>query len=319
MAQLFQLAPWLEMENIVLQLSAVTKRYGGKAALQDISLSLRQGGIYGFIGRNGAGKTTLIRLITGLSFPDSGEILLFGKHGEKALAKQRKRVGCMIEEPVLYGGMTAQENLECIRLARGIPNRERICEALAMTGLADAGKKKVRHFSLGMRQRLGIAAALLGSPELLLLDEPMNGLDPIGITEMRGLLCSLARERGVTILISSHILDELYQLAAHFIIIEQGKIVEELTRLQLDERCKRHISLHTDHPPRTALLLEEALHTQNYKVLPGNRIHLYDYVDDAQQVLHTLQQGGIQILDFEITGENLENYFIHCIGGHKNA
>lgn len=307
------------MCNIVMQASGISKHYAGTAALQDVSLRFEQGKIYGMIGRNGAGKTTFIRVVTGLSYPDSGELMLFGKQGEQELVKQRKRIGCIIESPVLQANMTAEENLDLTRIARGIPNRERVREVLEMVGLTGTGKKKAKHFSLGMQQRLGIAAALLSDPELLILDEPMNGLDPVGIVEMRTILSSLAAERNITIVISSHILEELYQTATNFIIIDQGKILEEVTRPQLDERCKKHIFFVTDTTPRATTVLEGALQTRNYRVMPGSRILLYDYVNDVQRVMAALNQGNVNVLDFGITGDSLESYFINCIGGKVHA
>ncbi|MBR6483649.1 MAG: ATP-binding cassette domain-containing protein, partial [Clostridiales bacterium] len=201
------------MNSIVMETKGITKKYKHTLALDNVALKLEKGKIYGFIGQNGAGKTTLIRLITGLSFPTGGEISLWGKTGEKELQEQRKRIGSLIEGPALYPYMTAYQNMETQRIQRGIPDKSIIDKTLKLVGLEDTGKKKVRNFSLGMKQRLGIAVALLNTPEFLILDEPINGLDPSGIVDVRNLIKKLNKEYGMTILISSHILEELYNTA----------------------------------------------------------------------------------------------------------
>lgn len=206
------------MNVTVFEAINITKKYRNTLALNQVSMSVMQGDIYGFIGENGAGKTTMIRLLTGLAEPTTGKIALFGESNKK-LAKQRERIGCIIESPSLYLDMTAYENLEVQRLQRGIPGKGCIDNALALVGLKDTGKKKAKDFSLGMRQRLALAIALLGNPEFLVLDEPINGLDPTGIIELRNLLKRLNKERGITILISSHILTELHQLANRYGIL----------------------------------------------------------------------------------------------------
>ena len=205
------------MDSIILEAKGITKKYRQTLALDNVELKLQKGKIYGFIGQNGAGKTTFLRMVTGLAFPTSGELSLWGKTGEKGLQEQRKRIGCIIEGPALYPSMTAYQNLEVQRLQRGIPDKGIIDKTLKMVGLADTGRKKVRNFSLGMKQRLGIAIALLNTPEFLILDEPINGLDPQGIVDVRNLIKSLNKEYGMTIIISSHILEELYNTTTDFI------------------------------------------------------------------------------------------------------
>ena len=228
------------MNVTVFEAINITKKYRNTLALNQVSMSVMQGDIYGFIGENGAGKTTMIRLLTGLAEPTTGKIALFGESNKK-LAKQRDRIGCIIESPSLYLDMTAYENLEVQRLQRGIPGKGCIDNALALVGLKDTGKKKAKDFSLGMRQRLALAIALLGNPEFLVLDEPINGLDPTGIIELRNLLKRLNKERGITILISSHILTELHQLANRYGILHEGKLLQEITATELDKRCKKHL------------------------------------------------------------------------------
>lgn len=231
------------MSPIILEAHDLTKKYRHTVALDHIDLQIEKGKIYGFIGQNGAGKTTFLRLVTGLAFPTSGTLGLWGKSSAKDLQEQRKRIGCMIETPALFPAMTAYQNMEIQRIQRGIPDKTVIEKTLNMVGLKDTGKKSVRNFSLGMRQRLGIAIALLNTPEFLILDEPINGLDPAGIVEVRNLLKSLNKEYGMTILVSSHILEELYQTATEFILIDKGKIIEEISDQELNERCKRHIAI----------------------------------------------------------------------------
>lgn len=303
------------MEPSVFKARDLSKKYRGTLALDHINLSLQRGEIYGFIGENGAGKTTTIRLITGLTFPTEGNISLFGKTGEKELQKQRARIGCMVETPALYKNMTAEQNLEAQRIQRGIPDRQCIADTLKLVGLSDTGKKTVRHFSLGMRQRLGIAMALLSDPEFLILDEPINGLDPSGIVEIRELMKRLNRERGITLLVSSHILSELYQTATRYILLHKGHVLEELTQQELDEKCKRHISIQTDDAAKTATALESALHTTNFQVMPDGTVRLYDHLDKIKDVAKVLSQAGLLVTGLNLAGDSLEDYFLHKIGG----
>ena len=303
------------MEESILKAEGLTKSYRGTLALDHINLTLNRGEIYGFIGENGAGKTTTIRLITGLSFPTEGRLTLFGKSGEKELQKQRARMGCMVENPALYKNMTAEQNLEAQRLQRGIPGKECIAETLKLVGLTDTGKKTVRHFSLGMRQRLGIAMALLNDPEFLILDEPINGLDPSGIVEVRELMKRLNRERGITILVSSHILSELYQTATRYILLHKGHVLEELTQQELDEKCRRHIAIKTNDAAKTATVLEKWLKTSNFQVMPDGTVRLYDHLDDLENMARVLSGAGLLVTGLSLDGDSLEDYFLNKIGG----
>lgn len=301
--------------DCVLQTIGITKAYEHTLALDHVSVTIEKGGIYGFVGQNGAGKTTFMRVVSGLSFPDEGEIKLFGISGKKALAEQRKRMGCIIETPSFYSYMNAYENMEAMRITRGIPSKRAAERALEIVGLSDTGSKKIRDFSMGMKQRLGIATVLLGEPEFLMLDEPTNGLDPVSIVEIRELLLRLAVEKQITILISSHILSELYNLATNYIILHQGRILQEITKAQLDERCKKHISIHVNDVPLAAAILERTLHTRNYKVMPDNSITLYDFIDDVQKVITVFSEKQLVIKNITVAGDSLENYFINVIGG----
>ncbi|GGG01386.1 bacitracin ABC transporter ATP-binding protein [Paenibacillus albidus] len=306
------------MTRYVLRTDSLTKSYRSSHALHEVSLTLEAGKIYGLIGQNGAGKTTFMRLVAGLGFPTSGSIELFGARGEKALQVERKRLGCMIEHPSLTPGMSARDNLRLHRILRGIPNEEVEEELLAFVGLSDTGSKKAKNFSLGMKQRLGIAVALLGNPEMLILDEPVNGLDPVGVVEIRKLLKKLCDERQMTILLSSHNLPELYQTASDYIIIHQGKVKETLTLAQLEERCKRHILISSGQPEQLASVLEMKLNTTHYKVLPDHTVKLYDYLDDNEKVSRVLYDNGIRVTNLSVAGDTLEDYFMTVVGGAKS-
>ena len=305
------------MDSIILEAKGITKKYRQTLALDNVELKLQKGKIYGFIGQNGAGKTTFLRMVTGLAFPTSGELSLWGKTGEKDLQEQRKRIGCIIEGPALYPGMTAYQNLEVQRLQRGIPDKSIIDKTLKMVGLADTGRKKVRNFSLGMKQRLGIAIALLNTPEFLILDEPINGLDPQGIVDVRNLIKSLNKEYGMTIIISSHILEELYNTATDFILIDHGRIIEELSEEELNEKCKQHIAIKATDTNKAIMVLEEKLHTDKFKVMPDNTIQLYDFLNDTETVAVELSQNGVIVTGLTVTGDTLEQYFLDKIGGGK--
>ncbi|SEO89512.1 ABC-2 type transport system ATP-binding protein [Paenibacillus sophorae] len=260
-----------------------------------------------------------MRLLAGLSFPTAGSIELFGHSGERALQNERKRLGCMIENPGFVPNLTAKENLKLHRIMRGVPNKEIEDELLELVGLADAGNKKAKNFSLGMKQRLGIAIAMLGNPELLILDEPINGLDPLGVVEIRNLLKKLCEERQIAILISSHNLPELYQTVTSYIIIHKGEIKQTLTLEQLDENCKHHIYINCDQPERLTSVLEMQLNTTNFKVLPDKTVKLYDYLDEKDLVAKVIYENGIVVTKFSIEGDTLENYFISVIGGDQDA
>ncbi|MBH5319518.1 ABC transporter ATP-binding protein [Paenibacillus sp. GSMTC-2017] len=307
------------MNPYVLKTNNLTKSYNGSFALRDVSITMKPGKIYGLIGQNGAGKTTLMRLLVGLSFPTEGTIELFGHSSERDLQNERKRLGCMIENPGFIPNMTAKENLRFRRMMRGVPNVEIEGELLELVGLADTGNKKAKNFSLGMKQRLGIAIALIGNPELLILDEPINGLDPLGVVEIRNLLRKLCEERQMTILISSHNLPELYQTATDYIIVHKGKVMQALTLEQLDERCKHHILIRCNETEKLVSVLEMELYTTNYKVMPDRNVKLYDYLNEKERVSKVLYDNGIVVTNLSIEGDTLENYFISVIGGDQDA
>ena len=307
------------MKKVVLKTYNITKKYGEQLAVDNVNMTIKKGDIYGFIGQNGAGKTTLIRLITGLIHKSGGEIELLGANEENELNKARTMVGSLIESPSFYTNMTARENLEVSRLVRNIPGNKCIDEVLELVGLKDVEKKKVKNFSLGMRQRLGIANALMGNPKLLILDEPINGLDPMGIVEIRELLKKINKEKDMTILISSHILSELSELATTYGIISNGKLIEEITAKQLSEKCRQYIDLRVDDTARAVILLERELGISDYEVLEDSNIKVFSNLDNVGEINSLLSRSGIIVESISVKGENLEEYFMNKVGGVLNA
>ena len=305
------------MTETVLHTKGLTKRYGSHTAVDRAELTVEKGQIYGLVGRNGAGKTTIIRMVTGQTIPTAGEISLFGAAG-KELMKVRARTGVMVETPSFYPYLTAR-NLEYYRIQRGIPGKGTVDQALEEVDLADTGKKTFKNFSLGMKQRLGLALALMNRPDFLLLDEPINGLDPEGIVEFRNLLLKLNRERQTTILISSHILPELANLATCYGFIDNGVMLEQITARALEEKCRACIEIQVEDPSAAALILERQLGTRDYEVLPGGVLRLYSFLDQPQTVARTLVEGGASLRSIESRGANLEDYFLSMIGGVRHA
>ena len=305
------------MTEIICQTKDLCKNYKNVHVLENVNLSIKRGEIYGLIGENGAGKSTLIRILTGLAFKSSGGINLFGK--TERLQCERAKIGCTVEMPALYKDMTAEQNLEIQRVQRGIPNKKCISKTLELVGLDNTNEKKVNNFSLGMKQRLSLAIALLGEPEFLILDEPVNGLDPTGIIELREMLKKLTKENHVTILISSHILSELNQLATCYGFLHHGKLLRQITAALLGEECKRHIKLKTNDTKRAATIIEEYLKIKNFSVYPDNYIRIYEKLEEIHSISKTLFSNGIIVEELSIQGEDLETYFENLIGGKKNV
>lgn len=307
------------MGNIILETNNLSKCYKSGMALSGVSLRLEKGRIYGLIGKNGAGKTTFMRVVSGLAFPTGGTIELFGKKSRKELEEAEKRIGVLIEYPGLVNGMTAKENLHLQFLMKGFPNYGMEDELLELVGLAGVGKKKVKNFSLGMKQRLGIAISLIGNPELLMLDEPINGLDPVGVVEIRNLLKKLREYEDKTILVSSHNLPELYQVATDYIILHNGEIREVLSHEELDERCKCYISLESTDANHLTAVLEEKLHTSDFKVMPDNSVKLYDLLNERNRLGQVLYDNGVVVSKLAVVEASLEEYFMNVIGGDEDA
>jgi ABC-2 type transport system ATP-binding protein len=308
-----------KVNNVIVKISAVSKTYKKIKVLDTVDMTIKKGQIYGLIGLNGAGKTTLMRVIAGLAVKDSGRVELFGESDETNIEDSQKRMGCLIETPGIYVNKTAYENLEIERLQKGIPGKECIEKVLKDVGLVDIKNKKVKNFSLGMKQKLGIAMALLSEPEFLMLDEPINGIDPIAIIEIRELLKKLNIENGVTMLISSHILTELHQLANCYGIIHKGKLIEQIADKELEDKCKKLLHIKVDDAAKAVVVLNTKLQTTNFKVLPNNIIKLYDYIDNAGKVSKVLSEEGISVEEIMPMGDDLEAYFAKVVGGEVDA
>jgi ABC-2 type transport system ATP-binding protein len=303
----------------VIKTNNLVKKYGENIVLDNISIKVNQGEIYGLVGDNGAGKTTLFRILSGQSNISDGSFELLGESSEKNIMKVRKRIGTIIENPSFYPKMTIEENLEYYRLQRGIPGKKNIDKILKEVGLLEVKKKKFNNISLGMKQRLGLALALLGEPELLILDEPINGLDPSGIIEIRNLLLKLNREKNITIIISSHILSELYNIATCYGFLSKGKLVEELSLKQLNERCRSYLEINVTNPKKFSVLLEEKLGYKNYKIMPDGLIHLFEKDPINEEISRLAVENGIGLKSINEKSANLENYYLSLIGGVKNA
>lgn len=307
------------MNDVILKMNNVTKKYKDVTVLNNISMTIKKGEIYGLIGLNGAGKSTLIRVITGLSIPESGSIELFGEHEKDKVENSRKRIGAIVEAPGLYDNKTVYQNMHINRIQKGIPGTECIDKLLSTVGLTEVKAKKVKTLSLGSKQRLGIAMALLGEPEFLILDEPTNGLDPIKIIELRELIKKLNEEYKVTMLISSHILGELYHIANNYGIIHNGKLIEEITLDELKHTCRKFIHIKVDNAAKAAVIISEKLNTSNYSILKDNIINLYDYIEQCGKVTEVLVKEGITVEQIMPMGERLESYFSKVIGRQKNV
>ncbi|MDE6739791.1 MAG: ATP-binding cassette domain-containing protein [Lachnospiraceae bacterium] len=305
-----------ETREYVLRTTKLTKIYGKHKAVNAVDMHVRKGDIYGFIGKNGAGKSTFMKMVAGLASPDEGEIELFGSHD---VEKQRMRVGSLIETPGLYNEMTAAENLEVLRRAYGITDKGIVEQMLVLMGLEDTGKKKVGKFSMGMKQRLGIAAALLRSPDFLILDEPINGLDPQGIRQIRELLVRLNREKNITMMISSHILGELSKIATAYGVIRDGELVEEFDTAELDRRCRRCRKLVVDNVEKAVNVLEEELHMKEFDVPDPSVIRIFERLDDISEINHRLLSAGVEINESYLVGQDLESYFMELTGDDQSA
>ena len=303
--------------DYVLTTNALTKRYGHFQALGGLTMSVPKGAIYGFVGRNGAGKTTLIRLICGLQEPSSGAYALYGVDSRnKAITRTRRRMGAVVETPSLYLDLTAEDNLRAQVRVLGLPDESGIRELLELVGLGDTGKKKARNFSLGMKQRLGIAVALAGDPDFLVLDEPVNGLDPQGIIEIRELILKLNRERQITVLISSHILDELSKLATHYGFIDGGRMVRELSAAELEAACRKCARLTVTDTRALARVLDGM--KVEYKILSDREADVFAQVNVSQLTL-ALAKEGCEVASLQERDESLESFFINLVGGGDHA
>lgn len=305
------------MDKYLLETKNLTKEFGKFKAVNDVNLHIKRGAIYGFIGRNGAGKTTFLKMISSLSAPSSGEIIMFGKKG-KEFIQIRDRIGCLIEAPGLYPNMSAYNNLKIKCIALGYNKKSYIDELLCIVGLESVKNKKVKKFSLGMKQRLGIAMALVGEPDLLVLDEPINGLDPQGIAEVRDTILKLKDERNMTVIISSHILEELSKIATDYGIIHNGVLLQELSREELLKKCGERIEIVTDNTQAAVPVLDK-LNITNYQVVDSEKVLIFERLDDSAAIGRELIMNNINIKELSVTKEELESYFLNMTGGAQHA
>lgn len=300
----------------VLKTNALNKNYRGFKALNELSMNIPKGTIYGFIGKNGAGKTTLIRLICGLQEPTSGDYTLYGrKNTDKEIVKSRRRMGAVVETPSIYLDMTAVDNLKVQYRILGLPSFDGLTEILKLVGLENAGKKKAKNFSLGMRQRLGIAIALVGDPDFLVLDEPVNGLDPQGIIDIRELILKLNREQQITVLISSHILDELSKFATHYGFIDNGHIVKEMSAVELEAAYKKCVRMEVSNTKILVHVLDEM--KIDYKIITDKIVDVYAKVNISRLTV-ALAKENCEVISMQERDESLESYYISLVGGGKH-
>lgn len=300
----------------VLKTNAVCKNYRHFKALNRLSMSVPKGSIYGFVGKNGAGKTTLIRIICGLQEASAGEYTLYGrKNTDRDIAKSRRRMGAVVETPSIYLDMSAEENLKQQYRIIGLPSFDGLDDILKLVGLENTGKKKAKHFSLGMKQRLGIAVALVGDPDFLVLDEPVNGLDPQGIIEIRELILKLNQEKQITVLISSRILDELSKLATHYGFIDEGRIVKEISAKELENACRKCTRLEISSAAVLSRVLDEM--GIEYKMISETEADVYAKVN-LSQLVNTLSDENCELISASEREESLESYYVNLIGGGRN-
>ena len=302
--------------DYILRTNELCKSYRGFKALNGLSMNVPKGSIYGFVGKNGAGKTTLIRLICGLQNPTSGDYSLYGrKLSSKNIAKSRRKMGAVVETPSIYTNMTAEDNLKQQYRILGLPSYDGIEEILKLVGLENTGKKKAKNFSLGMRQRLGIAVALAGNPDFLVLDEPVNGLDPQGIIEIRELILKLNREKQITVLISSHILDELSKLATHYGFIDGGRIVKEISAAELEAACRKCVRAEVSDIKALSKVLDEM--GADYRIVSDTEADIYEKIG-VSKLSSALEKENCEIISMKEHDESLESYYVNLVGGGTN-
>ncbi len=294
----------------MLTATNIVKIYGTRKVLDNVNMNISKGDIYGFIGKNGAGKTTFMRVVLSLTYPQSGEVKLFG---DKTIKEVGLKIGSLIEAPGFYKNLSAKENLKRFSLLYGA-DESKVDEILEWVGLANTGNKKTKDFSLGMKQRLGIAIALLGDPELLLLDEPINGLDPEGIKEIRDLILRLNKEKNITILISSHILDELAKVVTKYGIINDGKMVEEITAKELHEKCKQKLTIEVDDIEKAKKIISKIVPEKSIIAKSNFEIEITSDIDKASDINSSLVKGGVKVSAIYPSSDTLEEYFMKRIG-----
>lgn len=299
--------------DTVIETRGLTKRYGSFAALDDVDISVQRGDLFGLVGDNGAGKSTLFKLLCGLAFPSEGEVRLFNAHAPRDLERQRTRIGCIIEQPGFYPHLSVEKNLECTRLQKGVPGTNVVGHLLETVQLAYAKDRPCKNLSMGMKQRLGLAMALIGEPEVLILDEPTNGLDPSGIVEMRSLLQQLNREKGITIIVSSHHLAELEQMATTYAFLTHGKLMEQVSAERLRERCADRINIAVSDAARYTALLEKELGCVRYQVLHDGTVSIMNPHLGMEAYSALASTHGLTILKLERHRMSLEQYYLDVL------
>jgi bacitracin transport system ATP-binding protein len=300
---------------MILETSGLTKQYSTQLAVSDLNIHIKKSEVYGLLGRNGAGKTTAIRMITGLLQPTKGEVKLFGDRMIVPTKKCFNRIGALIESPAFYENLTARDNLKIISDLRGKQSKDSINKALALVNLENENKKKVKQFSLGMKQRLGIAMALMHEPEFIILDEPTNGLDPVGIQQIRMLIKNLSREKGVTVLISSHILSEIEQMADTIGIIDHGRLLEELSMNEIKRRNRHYVKMTVSDIGRAVPVLEKELNITDFESISEREIKIYQIDLNFEEVNRRLNNAGVGVSEISLNKGNLEEYFLKLTGG----
>ena len=307
------------MSDVILETKNLTKKFKNVCALDNVSVTLHKNHIYGFIGENGAGKSTFMKIVSGLAFPTAGEYSLFDETEPKKIEKKRKLVGTIIEEPALYPKYTVWRNVELQRIIVGNPDKSITDKVIEMVGLSDAKDRKAKYLSMGMKQRLGIAIAMVGNPQLLILDEPINGLDPKNIVALRNMLKKINEENECTIFVSSHILSELYLLATDFIFIHHGRIIETTTHEELEEKCSQYIVVRDDNIPETVAILEKNFPDVSYKVTADDTVKIFGKPDMKAELSKHLMEAGIVISELSEKELSLEDYFMTLTGGVTNV
>ena len=302
------------MSDILIDVKNLEKQYMAKVVVKDASFQVKKGMICGLVGPNGAGKTTIMKALGGLISPTKGSISIFGETDQRELAHSRSRMCFMIETPYAKQNMSAKENLEKLRMQKGLPDKKRVDEVLKLVGLDNVGKKPVKNYSLGMKQRLGIAGALLSKPEIMVLDEPVNGLDPEGIVEIRELLLKLNREHEITIVISSHLLSELSLLCTDYIFIRHGELMKKISANELRNECHDYFLIHTDNDSLVPAVLQNKLDITDIHVEKSGAVRVYEKTDDLRLISKTLYDNGIIPVELHMHDANLEQYYMNLVG-----
>ena len=309
----------MNQSETIVKTGKITKTYGKFRAVSDLSMEVKRGDIYALVGQNGAGKTTLLKMLAGLSPITSGELEIFSQTSERGLEWARAHTGSMIETPAFFPYLSARGNLEYYCIQRGIKDAGRIEETLNFVGLSGVGNKKFKNFSLGMKQRLGLALAVIGKPQVLFLDEPINGLDPMGIAEFRELILKLNREREVTVVISSHILGELSQIATIYGFINKGELVEHISSADLKEKCRSCLKLDVDDVAKAVSVLKSTLSCKKMEIAGENSLLVDEMLDTPEILVKALVENGVMVSQAYRSGITLEKYFIDLIGGKQDA